>query len=298
MKPKNDPQQAYKAKVLIVDDEESLRIGLMDLLGLMGYQVEGAASGIEALMVLERTSFDLMVLDLCMPGMSGDEVMEQSAQGYPDLPIIILTANPSVETAISAVKSSNVADYMLKPFDIQDLAAVISRVIKERAEQIRRRQLLDTIDNALHLLRDDEERESVAASPSLPLNGEPVAPLQLTGIPQSPDRKAERFLRVGTITLDRQKRLTVTQHAPGEPIELTENEVAILASLMKHANQVLSCVELAEAAVGCQLDRLEAQNVVRPTIYRLRQKIEPKPKSPQFIRTVRGRGYFFSPNTG
>jgi DNA-binding response OmpR family regulator len=269
------PKTDSRARLLIVDDEANLRAGLRDLLSLMGYQVKEAASGHEALELLKSQPYDLMVLDMRMPGMDGIEVMHRARQMRPDLSIIVLTAHASLESAIAAVKS-DAADYMLKPFNIDDLAATISQALQERAEALRHQQLLNLIGNALDTL--DQTNKSAAAPPS----------------PPAPPAPPERFLNAGPLTLDRQKRLVVMQGDPPRTVELTEGETAILGALMEHPNQVLSCSQLIYAAMGYELDEQEAQNQVRIYVFRLRRKIEATSSDPRLIRTVRGRGYFLS----
>ena len=263
---------------MVVDDEANMRAGLRDILSLMGYYVEEAASGYEALDLLEGASYDLMVLDLQMPGIGGVEVMRRAHKMQPDLSIIVLTAHASLESAIAAVKS-DVADYLHKPFDIESLAATIAHALQERAEQLRQRQLLNLIGGALDTLDQTEKQRVPPSSP-------PQAP--------SPPAPPERFLHAGPLALDRQKRLVVVQSDPVRTVELTEGEAAVLAALMEQPNQVLSWSKLVQAALGYALDEQEAQNQVRLYVFRLRHKIETDPGKPRLIRTVRGRGYFLS----
>jgi DNA-binding response OmpR family regulator len=261
-----------RARLLVVDDEANLRAGLRDLLSLMGYQVDEAASGHEALHLLASKPYDLMVLDIRMPGMDGVEVMHRARGMCPDLSIIVLTAHASLESAIAAVKTDAV-DYMLKPFDVEDLASTVSQALKARAEDLRHQKLLDLIGSALDTL-DRPEKPADAPPP-------PPAP-------------PERIVMAGPLTLDRQKRLVARRGAPPLTAELTEGETSVLAALMEHANQVLSCGQLMRAAMGYELNEQEALNQARLYIFRLRQKLETTPDSPQLIRTVRGRGYFLS----
>jgi len=266
------PKANPRAKLLVVDDEANLRAGLRDVLSLIGYHVEEAASGPEALKLLESRAYDLMVLDIRMPGMDGIEVMHRARRMCPDLSIIVLTAHASLESAIAAVKTDAV-DYMLKPFDMEDLAATVSRALQERAEQQRHRRLLDLIGEALDTVGQPK-------GPPLPSSSPPPPP--------------ERFLHAGSLTLDRQRRLAVMQNDPPLTVELTEGEKAVLAALMEHPNQVLSCSQLVRAALGYDLNKQEAQNQARLYVFRLRRKIEADPGKPRMIRTVRGRGYFLS----
>jgi DNA-binding response OmpR family regulator len=263
------------ARLLVVDDEANIRAGLRDLLSLKGYHVEEARSGYEALALLENTSYDLMVLDMRMPGMDGVEVMRRARKMHPDLPIIVLTAHASLESAIAAVKL-DAADYLLKPFEVQDLIATVSRALRDHSERLRRQRLLDMMGKALNTLR---ETEGSTVSPSLS---------------PSPPSSPKRFLRAGPITLDRQRRLVTVQDEPARKAELTEGETDVLVALMNHAEEVLSCSKLVETAMGYEPDEWEAQSMIRPYIFRLRRKIEKTPEKPRLIRTVRGRGYFLS----
>lgn len=279
------PQETLsRARLLVVDDEANLRAGLRDLLSLMGYQVEEAASGYEALELLEIQHYDLMVLDIRMPGMDGIEVMHRARQMHPDLSIIVLTAHASLESAIAAVKTDAV-DYMLKPFNIDDLATTISQALEERAETLRHQQLLSLIGSALNTLDQSKGSASAGFLSAASSSSSPTPPTH-----------RERFLHAGPMTLDRHKRLVVMQGDPPRTIELTDGETAILAVLMEHPNEVLSCSKMVHVAMGYDLDEQEAQNQVRLYVFRLRRKIEVDASDPLLIRTVRGRGYFLAPS--
>ena len=148
--------------------------------------------------------------------------------------------------------------------------------MQERGEQLRRQRLLNVIGEAVDVLRGEESPETEEPAPPSP----PSAP--------------QRFLYADPLTLDRQKRLVVVAGDPPRTDELTEGEAAILVILMGQPNEVFSCSQLASAAMGYDLDKWEAESLVRPYIFRLRRKIEETPDTPRLIRTVRGRGYFLS----
>ena len=263
-----------QARVLVVDDEAHARLPLMRSLALLGYSADGAASGHQALEMLERTPYDAMLLDMRMPGMDGVKVMQRACQMYPDLSIVVLTGHAALESAVSAVKS-HAADYLLKPASVHEVAAALTSALQQRAEELRHQHLLRVVGEALN------EMCGVEAS------GETVpAPTQ------------ERSLRVGPVTLDRQKRLVVIagdDDAGAFDAELTASEARLLACLMQHPGSVLSCRELAQAALGYSVGDGDAQGIVRPHICRLRKKIEPDPSHPRLIRTVSGKGYRFTP---
>jgi DNA-binding response OmpR family regulator len=267
-------------RLLVVDDEPLLRKKLGELLELRGYHVTQAASGTEALHYLQTTSYDLMVLDVRMPGMSGIEVLHRVQDFQDDVAVVLLTGHATVESAIAAVRLG-AADYLLKPFDIDDLEHTIRHALEEKAEEKRRQQLLSTINEAVSLLQ-------TPASPTDEPQSELDASVESTGSP--PD-----LLQVDGLELDKEKRsITLTGEHPRTET-LTEGEAAILATFMRHAGDVLSCKDLArEALEYTHLEKWEAQSVVRPYVFRLRQKIEQDSDEPQLIRTVRGRGYFLA----
>jgi DNA-binding response OmpR family regulator len=274
-----------EAQLLVVDDEPHLRISMQELLRRRGYQVEAAGSGAEALSLLECAPFDLMVLDLHMPGMSGVEVMRRARQIRPDLSIIVLTAHASVDSAIAAVKH-DVTDYLLKPCSVDDLILTIARALQERTRQVQRDRLLNMMSEAMDVLRQADSTAAVTPAPA-------PATSPLVSLAPEP---AQSHLRVGPLTLDRHKRLVFLSSDPSRIVELTENEVAILVAMMEHPNQVFSCKQLADKALGYDgLDKWTVESMIRSSIFRLRQKIQGKPEAPPLIRTVRGRGYYFSP---
>ncbi len=264
-----DPQRAdTPMRILVVDDESNIRESLVRALNLMGYHAQEAQSGREALEMLESASFDLMVLDMRMPEMDGMEVMQRARRIRSDLPIVVLTGHATLDSAIAAVKSG-AADYMLKPASIHDIAAAVATALKSRTEQLRQQHWLSVMGEAVDALRQTE------AAPPVPLAETPT----------------DRFLRAGSLALDRQKRLVVVSSTPPRTARLTEGETLVLTSLMAYPDQVLSCRQLARAAWEYDLDEFAAQSLVRPYIFSLRHKIESDPRNPQILLTVRGRGY-------
>lgn len=257
-----------EARLLVVDDESHVRSALARSLVLRGYRADEASSGYQALRMLESTPYDLLLLDIRMPGMDGVEVMQRARQLRPELLIIVLTGHATLESAIAAVKS-HATDYLLKPVGLHDVAAAVARALQQRAQSLRRQHLLEVIDQTLDALREAEA--PAQAPPAL-----------------------ERFLRAGPVTLDSERRLAVVGGTPARTAELTENEAYILAYLMARPDQAVSSRELARAALGYDVTEQEAQNIVRPHVFRLRRKLEADPREPRLICTVRGRGYLFA----
>jgi len=110
-------QERKKFRILVVDDEQILRDSLKAWLDdEEGFAVDTAASGQEALEQLGKASYQLMLLDIKMPGMDGVEVLKKAKEAFPDLNIVMMTAYATVETAVEAMKIGAL-DYLIKPFD-------------------------------------------------------------------------------------------------------------------------------------------------------------------------------------
>jgi len=112
--------------ILVIDDDDQLRQSFQKLLTQEGYRCIGAASGEAGLELLEVESPDLVILDMRLPGMNGLETFKQIHLLEPKLPVIIMTAYGTTETAIEATKMG-AFDYVLKPFDIPDILKIIAQ---------------------------------------------------------------------------------------------------------------------------------------------------------------------------
>ncbi|MGQ9666392.1 MAG: response regulator, partial [Anaerolineae bacterium] len=123
------------ARVLIVEDDGLLRTGLRLALEKWGYHVGEAGSGEEAQEALREQDFDLLILDLHLPGMSGKELMHQACRLCPGLRVIVLTGQPDLDSAILAVRYRAV-DYLVKPIDLNDLAGALRRGLDGKGGEI------------------------------------------------------------------------------------------------------------------------------------------------------------------
>jgi len=125
--------QDQKKRVLIVDDESSVRESLQMILSRI-YEVETSESGDEALEIFSAGTnlFDLVLLDVMMPGLDGISLLESLRKDYPLLPVIMLTASKTVKTAVQAIKLGAV-DYLNKPFDVDELLSLVEETLAEGA---------------------------------------------------------------------------------------------------------------------------------------------------------------------
>ncbi|MBU1073400.1 response regulator, partial [bacterium] len=115
-----------KAAVLIIDDDATLRKALEDRFAYWGHVVDTAADGDEALGMAARETFDLILLDLSMPGLSGLEVLERLRAAGCRADIVVLTAHGSVRNAVEALKAG-ADDFLTKPSDFELLKRVVDR---------------------------------------------------------------------------------------------------------------------------------------------------------------------------
>ncbi|MDH3892600.1 MAG: response regulator [candidate division Zixibacteria bacterium] len=117
--------------ILVVDDELLIRDLLYDFFHDQGWDITVAESGQKALDIMQERQFDVLLTDLRMPAMDGMTLTSQVQQDYPDVPVVIMTGYPSVDSAVAALRT-RVADYITKPFNVNDLfKRVLSHLPKE-----------------------------------------------------------------------------------------------------------------------------------------------------------------------
>jgi two-component system response regulator AtoC len=117
-----------KERILIVDDEEDLTLGYSRCLSKVGYEVKTAQSGEDAIDILKKEIFDLVLLDIRLPQMDGMEVLSKALEIDPDLVIIMITAHGSVQSAVDAMRLG-AYDYLMKGFDHDELRVVVNKAL-------------------------------------------------------------------------------------------------------------------------------------------------------------------------
>ncbi|HUT65573.1 MAG TPA: sigma-54 dependent transcriptional regulator [Spirochaetota bacterium] len=133
-----------KAKLLVVDDEKHIREGLQKALSLDGYEVEVAQDGKAALEKIDEEEIDLVITDLKMPRLSGEELMKDALSRYPYLPIIILTGHGTIENAVEAMRNG-AYDFITKPLNIDKLSLIVKRALENSSLKRQNRELLDQL---------------------------------------------------------------------------------------------------------------------------------------------------------
>jgi len=260
-----------QSTILVIDDEANLRHTLALILQRAGYQVTTAADGQQALQCLQSGTFDLAFLDLMLPDINGLELLPKIHRIYPDLPVLILTAHATLQSAMEAVRGG-ARDYMLKPIDPPNILARVKEIIAEQAEPKRRREILTQVQDLLVELRQVD-------GPDAP---PPVVPVSYLAV--DPDR----FIRRGALTVDLHTRHFLLEN---RSIPLPPSTFDYLVTLMRHSPDVVSFETLVKEAQGYTLSRAEAREMVRWQIHEIRKVLEPDPRHPRYIIVVRDVGY-------
>ena len=132
-------------RILVVDDEPRMTASLRALLSEEGHQTEGALSGEEAISRLHNAAFDVLIVDVRMPGIGGMEVLRASRAQNPDRPVIMMTAYASLESAVAAI-NEGAYDYLVKPIDLTEMRLTVRRAIEKHRLDLARITLLDELE--------------------------------------------------------------------------------------------------------------------------------------------------------
>lgn len=224
------------SRVLLIEDEPGLVLTLTDRLRSEGYEVDSASDGIAGLAAATREAWDVILLDVMLPGRGGFDVCRDLRQRGVQTPVIMLTARGQIVDKVLGLKLG-ADDYLTKPFDMLELLARIE-------VQLRRAPTSD------------------------------------------PDGGCLRF---GEVVVDT-RRAEVTRG--GIALDLSAREFLLLKYFIEHRGEVLSREQLLNDVWGYHA--MPSTRTVDVHVAWLRQKIEPNPKHPQYIRTLHGLGYRFA----
>jgi DNA-binding response OmpR family regulator len=280
----NNSSFEENAYILVVDDEGANRYSVSKTLQRVGYIVSEAASGEEALEIMNTQTYDVVLTDIRMPGLDGVELLRQIKEESPDVIVILMTAYASLGTAVEALRLG-AHDYLIKPSSSQDIRQSVSRGV-ERAQNLkRRRTLLDAIRSDVYEL----VRSDVDTTPAT------TAPVQVVDDDAS---ESETF----SDTMNSSMQLGPLTVYPGryqiavsdKDIDLTPTEFDLLLYLAAHRGRVVPCHELVREVRGYAVDEAEAREVIRPHVSNLRRKLKSAQQDADLIVNVRGIGYRLS----
>jgi two-component system phosphate regulon response regulator OmpR len=220
------------AHLLIVDDDDRIRELLKEYLARGGYRVTAAPGAAKARRLIETLAFDLLVLDVMMPGEDGMS-LARWVRGRGPTPILMLTARAEAESRIEGL-ALGADDYLAKPFEPQELSLRIAAILRRAGA---------SGDGA-------------------------------------------RSLALGDCAFDLER---AELSCGGRPVRLTEGETRLLKRLAQSPHMPVDRAELGEGedVLGRGVD---------VQVTRLRRKIEPDPKNPRYLQTVRGVGYRLAPD--
>lgn len=126
--------------ILIVEDDNDISQMLKELLASQGYETVQAFSGTEALLCMEKQKMDGVILDLMLPGMAGEEVLCAIKDTYPETSVLVSSARDDVQTRVALLRAG-ADDYLIKPFDTEELLARLEAVLRRRTETGKPRDL-------------------------------------------------------------------------------------------------------------------------------------------------------------
>jgi len=258
--------------ILIIDDEASLRQTLARILQRAGYEVTTAANGQEGLALIAEHSFDLVYSDIRMPDMGGLELLKVVREKFPDLPVVLFTAQPDLNSAVDAVRSGAV-DYLMKPLKPQAVIDRTNSILEKNQKERRKREIqrqIEALQAELNMLERGNREEK--ADPKL----------------EQVSVSNDRFVRLGTLSMDLySRRVTMEDRA----VDIPPTSFDYLLALVRHSPNVVDYQTLVAEAQGYETDTREAQELTKWHIHHIRQSIEPDPRKPMHVINVRGTGY-------
>lgn len=224
-----------KLHILVVEDEEAIRTGLVDVFVYHGYEVDSTADGLEGLRKVETGKFDLILLDVMLPSMNGFDVCDEIRKTDRDQPIIMLTAKVTEEDIVAGLRLG-ADDYVAKPFSITELVARVEAVLRRSRSQM----------------------------------------------------MLSSHLKLGELEVDI---ANMCGQRGEETVVFTRREIELLQCLAANTQRPVSREELLTEVWGYARNLDIETRTVDIHIAKLRRKIEPDPKEPSFLVTVRSAGY-------
>lgn len=225
-----------KLRILVVEDEVAIRTGLVDVFVFHGYDVDFADEGHDALRKASSGQYDMILLDIMLPGLDGYDICRRIREEDKEQPIIMLTAKTSDEEIIQGL-ALGADDYVAKPFSVAQLVLRVQAVL----------------------------RRSRSA------------------------RELNSHLQLGdNINIDLEN---LKGQRGDEAVTFTRREVEVLEYLQTHRDRPVPREELLNKVWGYDRHLEIETRTVDIHIAKLRRKLEPTPKEPRFLITVRGAGY-------
>lgn len=136
-----------KFTILIIDDEKNIREGLAANFEMEGYNVKTSSNGADGLKLIAKGDIDLVITDLRMPGISGEEVLAKVTAETPGVPVIILTGHGSIDSAVDAMRHG-AYDFLTKPLNLDQLGMIVQRALSSREMSLQHQQLKHELEGS------------------------------------------------------------------------------------------------------------------------------------------------------
>ena len=256
-------------RILIIDDEATLRQTLARILQRAGFEATTVSTGQEGLAIVGEQVFDLVYLDIRMPDMNGLDVLKTIHSQFPELPVILFTAQPDLHSAVEALRRGAV-DYLMKPLKPQVIIDRTRAVLADQKKKVRKREIIRQIEELQAELDALDRVESSATDAS---------PTQTA---------SDRFLKRGILTLDLHARRIVIQD---RVLNLAPTSFDYLLVLARHSPNVVDYQTLVAEAQGYQTDTRDAQELTKWHIHNIRQALESDAGHSIQVVNIRGSGY-------
>lgn len=254
--------------ILIIDDEATLRKTLARILQQANFEVTTAETAEQGLAFLKTTKFDLVFTDLRMPGMQGLEALKHIHASDPNLPVVLFTAQPDVNSAVEGLRYG-ATDYLEKPLKPEVIIERARTILARQQREKRKREIqlqIEALQNELKILESNQENHNAPSSPP----------------------ETDRFIKRGALVLDlHTRRLLIDEEA----INLPPTSFDYLLVLARHAPNVVDYQTLVAEAQGYQADQREAQELTKWHIHQLRQAFDKDAQNSKYLINVRGKGY-------
>ena len=257
--------------ILIIDDEAGLLQMMARVLQRAGYEVTTAANGSDGIALASEQMFDLIYLDIRMPGLNGLEVLKIIHPKFPDLPVVLVTAQPDLHSAVEAIRYG-ATDYLLKPLKPQAVIDRTQAILTSKQEERRKHEIqrqIDALQMELHSLQNSKGQDAESK-------------------PGQGSAADDRFLKRGQLTIDLLARRATMN---GRAVSLPTATFDYLVVLARHSPNVVDFQTLVAEAQGYETDVREAQELSRWHVHHIRQVLEPDPRNPIYLLNVRGTGY-------
>lgn len=223
------------AKILVVEDDETIRMGLKDDLEFEGYEVSGADNGRDGYSLAKDGGFQLIILDILLPGLNGLEICRKLREEGVETPVLMLTAARTEEMDKVTGLEIGADDYVTKPVGSRELVARVKAILRRAGEK---RDLEDTF-------------------------------------------------KFGEVTVDFKRHEVLRQ---GKKVHLTSLEFRLLRYFIERRGSVVTRDELLDEAWG---EAIITPRTIDSHIVHLRKKLEPVPRRPRYLISVRGVGHRF-----